>query len=162
MHVRFSVHYRIRAHNKQIKKIFNISGDTVIFKFIFTALLCFSFSTLADESAVLNVDRSVTANIQLSFPNENNIEPKESDFEVVNYVLMSNEIGERFAVITLFNTSSGNRVLEHKHIMALFADGFRRSPSEIKLNFSGNETQSTTISFGESKFPILTVYSNNE
>ncbi|KGK00573.1 hypothetical protein [Thalassotalea sp. ND16A] len=121
-----------------------------------------SFSGLADESEVLNVDRSVSTNIQLSFPNENNREPKESDFEVVNYVLMSNEIGERFAVITLLNTSSGNRVLEHKHLMALFADGFRSSPAEIKLNFEGHETQSTTIAFGESKFPILAVYANNE
>ncbi|WNC68635.1 hypothetical protein RI845_00460 [Thalassotalea nanhaiensis] len=125
-------------------------------------MLCFSFSIQADESEVLNVERSVSASIELSFPNENNIEPEESDFEIVNYVLMGNEIGERFAVITLQNTSSGNRVLENKHLMALFADGNRRNPSDIKLNFEGNEMQSITASFGESKFPILSVYSNNE
>ncbi len=134
----------------------------VIKKSVFTILFLYTFSIQANENEILNVDRSVTGNIQLSFSNDNNIKPKESDFEVLNYVLMSNKIGERYAVITLRNTSSGNRVLENKHLMALFADGNRKIPTELKLNFEGNETQSITASFGGSKFPILTVYSSNK
>jgi len=65
-------------------------------------------------------------------------------------------------VITLTNTSSGNRMLEHNHLMALFADGKRRNPLEYKLHFEGNETQSITVSFGESKFPILSLYSSQD
>ncbi len=72
---------------------------------------------------------------------------------------MSNELGERWAVITLKNSSSGSRVLEHGHLMAIFANGKRKSPRKFKLNFKGDETQSITVSFGESKFPVLSVYS---
>ena len=123
--------------------------------------MVFSSAIQAEDTEVLNVDRSVANNINLSFPNDNNIKPKSGDFEIVNYVLMSNEMGERWSVITLTNLSSGNRDLEQDHLMALFADGSRKSPLQYKLNFKGNETQSITVSFGEYKFPILSIYSSN-
>nr|WP_231615045.1 hypothetical protein [Pseudoalteromonas sp. SWN166] len=111
---------------------------------------------------VLNVDRAIPSSIHLSFPNDNNITPKKSDFTILNYVLMSNNEGERWAVITLNNLSSGNRELNQDHILALFADGSRLTPIEFKLGFKGSETQSVTVSFAEHKFPILSVYSSNE
>jgi hypothetical protein len=70
---------------------------------------------------------------------------------------MSNDLGERWAVITLTNTSSGSRILEHEHLMALFADGKRKSSLAFKVSFEGQETQSVTVSFGENKFPILSI-----
>ncbi|MCJ8297256.1 MAG: hypothetical protein MJK15_22915 [Colwellia sp.] len=130
-------------------------------KYIVLALMVFSSAIQAEDTEVLNVDRSVANNINLSFPNDNNIKPKAGDFEIVNYVLMSNEMGERWSVITLTNLSSGNRDLEQDHLMALFADGSRKSPLQYKLNFKGKETQSITVSFGEYKFPILSIYSSN-
>ncbi|NQZ27746.1 MAG: hypothetical protein HRT55_15670 [Colwellia sp.] len=130
-------------------------------KYIVLALMVFSSAIQAEDTEVLNVDRSVANNINLSFPNDNNIKPKSGDFEIVNYVLMSNEMGERWSVITLTNLSSGNRDLEQDHLMALFADGSRKSPLQYKLNFKGKETQSITVSFGEYKFPILSIYSSN-
>ena len=130
-------------------------------KYIVLALMVFSSAIQAEDTEVLNVDRSVANNINLSFPNDNNIKPKSGDFEIVNYVLMSNEMGERWSVITLTNLSSGNRDLEQDLLMALFADGSRKSPLQYKLNFKGKETQSITVSFGEYKFPILSIYSSN-
>lgn len=115
----------------------------------------------AKEQEHLTVDRSIPSNLNLSFPNEDKINPKESDFEIVNYVLMSSEEGARWSVLTIKNTASGSRTLEEQHLMALFANGVRRSPLELALNFKGNETQSITVSFGSHKFPILTIYSNN-
>lgn len=132
-----------------------------MFKFIFPVVMLFSWAVQAQDTEVLTVDRSVSNNIHLSFPNDNNIKPKKGDFEVVNYVLMSNDVGERWSVITLTNLSSGNRDLEHDHLIALFADGTRISPHEYKLGFKGNETQSFTVSFGMHKFPILSIYSSN-
>ncbi len=125
-----------------------------------TSLVFLSLSSYAIDNDVLTVDRSVSKNIQLSFPNEQNIKPKESDFEVLNYVLMSSETGERWSVITIENTASGNRSLEHNHIMGLFADGSRFVPQENKLQFEGGEVQSITVSFGEYKFPILAIYTS--
>jgi hypothetical protein len=118
-----------------------------------------TFTSIASEADVLTVDRVVSTNLELAFPNDKNLRPKPSDFELVNYVIMSNELGERWAVLTLTNNSAGNRTLEQDHLMALFADGERKNPLELKLNFEGRETQSITVSFGESKFPILSISS---
>nr|WP_235575973.1 MULTISPECIES: hypothetical protein [unclassified Pseudoalteromonas] len=119
-------------------------------------------NVFAAQNNVLNVDRAIPNSMQLSFPNDNNITPKKSDFSIVNYVLMSNEEGERWAVITLTNLASGKRELNQDHLLALFADGSRLTPNEFKLGFNGNQTQSVTVSFAEYKFPILSVYSSND
>lgn len=124
-------------------------------------LLLFLLHLQADEST-LNIDRSVSRDIQLSFPNDEDTKPKAGDFKVVDYVLMSNEYGERWSVITLTNLSSGNRMLDQDHLMALFADGSRHEPLKFRLLFKGHETQSVTVLFGRYKFPILTIYSSND
>ncbi|EDM65698.1 hypothetical protein PE36_09783 [Moritella sp. PE36] len=126
-------------------------------KIIISAFFLLSFSSNANETEVLTVDRVVPNNLELSFPNDRRIKPKSSDFELVNYVVMSNELGERWAVVTVRNSSTGGRSLENGHLMALFANGDRKSPLEFKVNFEGKETQSITVSFGENKFPILTI-----
>ena len=126
-------------------------------KIIISAFFLLSFSSNANETEVLTVDRVVPNNLELSFPNDRRIKPKSSDFELVNYVVMSNELGERWAVVTVRNSSTGGRTLENGHLMALFANGDRKSPLEFKVNFEGKETQSITVSFGENKFPILTI-----
>ncbi len=133
-----------------------------MYKFILLALLLISFKGYSSEDEALTIDKVVTSNFELSFPNDKNIKPQGSDFELINYVVMSNLIGERWAVLTLKNKSAGNRMLEKQHIMALFADGSRNYPAEIKLNFEGKETQSITVSFGENKFPILSIQTSTE
>lgn len=121
-------------------------------------LLSLPFTTVqANQTDTLTVDRVATNNLQLAFPNDSNIQPKPSDFELINYVVMSNEVGERWAVITLNNTSTGSRVLEQSNLIALFADGKRSPPLAFKVSFEGNETQTITVSFGENKFPILSI-----
>ncbi|CAM2893186.1 hypothetical protein [Pseudoalteromonas distincta] len=137
-----------------------------MFKALVLIFIVFSSAVAANTShtlnSVLNVDRAIPSSIHLSFPNDNNIMPKKSDFTILNYVLMSNNEGERWAVITLNNLSSGNRELNQDHILALFADGSRLTPIEFKLGFKGSETQSVTVTFAEHKFPILSVYSSND
>lgn len=132
----------------------------IVVSFLFLLILC--ANVFAAQNNVLNVDRAIPNSMQLSFPNDNNITPKKSDFSIVNYVLMSNEEGERWAVITLTNLASGKRELNQDHLLALFADGSRLTPNEFKLGFNGNQTQSVTVSFAEHKFPILSVYSSND
>jgi len=125
-------------------------------------LILLSCSSKAENSEILSVERAVPKSIHLSFPNDKNIKPQKGDFKIVNYVLMSNEAGERWSVITLTNIATGNRSLHQDHLIALFADGSRINPLEYKLNFKGKETQSITVSFGKNKFPILSIYSSNE
>jgi hypothetical protein len=138
----------------------SFTKDFYMFAYVFIALTFVSFTASADDD-ILNVDRSVSKSIQLAFSNDNNITPKKSDFEVVNYVLMSNENGERWGVLTLTNLSHGERSINQEHLLALFADGSRSAPLAFTSNFTGKETQSLTLSFGENKFPILSIYSSN-
>ena len=131
-------------------------------KFLVSMLVLLACTAQAEENDVLTVDRAVANSIHLSFPNDSNIKPKESDFSIINYVLMSNDTGERWGVVTLINSSSGARSFEQDHLIALFADGSRGAPQEYKLNFKAGETQSITVSFGEYKFPILSIYSSDK
>jgi len=120
-------------------------------------LILLSFSIYADENENLTVDRIISNKLELAFPNDRNIKAKPSNFELINYVVMSNDLGERWAVVTLNNTSSGSRVFDNEHLIALFANGQRSKPLTFKLSFEAKETQSITVSFGENKFPILSM-----
>lgn len=123
-------------------------------------LLVCSSTSYADDTT-LSIDRAVSGGVELAFPNEQNMQPEQSDFEVKNFVLMSNDAGERWAVVTLTNQASGRRTLTHKHLMAIVADGQRVIPIEFMQSFKANETLSVTITFGASKFPLLSIYSRS-
>lgn len=128
-----------------------------MYKAIFSVLFLFTCTTFANEKEVLTVDSIISHNIELAFDNDKNEKPKLSEFELVNYIVMSNDLGERWAVVTVKNQASGNRILENDHLMALFANGKRANPAHLKVNFDANETKSLTISFGENKFPLLSI-----
>jgi hypothetical protein len=127
-------------------------------KRIFWLLFAASFTSYANDDA-LSIDRVVPQNFELAFPNESNIQPEQSDFKINSFALMSNDEGERWAVVTATNLASGKRSLSQKHIMAIVANGKRVAPSEFLYSFNAHETLSLTINFGESKFPLLSVYS---
>jgi hypothetical protein len=124
-------------------------------------LLLLSPLAYADED-VLTLDRVVPNNFELAVPNDSNIQPSESDFRVINLALMSNEAGERWAVATIKNMSSGRRTLTQRDLMALTANGQRIHPREISQSFNGDETISLVVNFGEIKFPLLSVYTRND
>lgn len=112
---------------------------------------------IAAEENVLMIDQMPDKSVQLAFPNERNIQPKAGDFIVLNYVPMSSEDGDRWAIVTLKNTSSGSRIFESQYLIGLFADGERRAPSEYKQSLNGSEIVSVTLAFGRHKFPLLSV-----
>ena len=109
-------------------------------------------------SDVFSVERIVSNDVELNFTNDGDIQPKISDFIVVNYVLMSNEKGDRRAVVTLENQSSGSRIFKSDQVMALMGDGRRISPHTYKQKFKRGESISMTLSFGNNKTPILQIY----
>ena len=115
-----------------------------------------------DRDRVLTIDRTVINSSQIQFPNEKNINHKPSSFEVVNYVLMSSPIGERWATVTLHNKASGSRKFDSGQIMALLANGSRVKPHSYSYRFEGDETLTFSLNFGVSKFPLLEVYTSNK
>ncbi|MBE7216315.1 hypothetical protein IGW68_14245 [Shewanella benthica] len=113
-------------------------------------------------SDVFSVERIVSNDVELNFTNDGDIQPKISDFIVVNYVLMSNEKGDRRAVVTLENQSSGSRIFKSDQVMALMGDGRRISPHTYKQKFKRGESISMTLSFGNNKTPILQFYTRRQ
>lgn len=120
------------------------------------AVLTAALGALAHASdEVLMIDRSVDRSVKLAFPNDANVRARRSEFELINYVLMSSESGERWAIVTLRNMSTGNRFFESEQLLALGADGSRYFPEPQKVSFAGGEVQSVTVQFGKRKFPVL-------
>ncbi|NTS78472.1 hypothetical protein HR060_16635 [Catenovulum sp. SM1970] len=132
-----------------------------MFRRIILSSLLLSSISYADEQ-VLSIEPRLPGNFELAYPNESATFPEISEFEVLNFAPMSNEKGERWAVITINNLASGRRTLNHKHLLGLVADGNRIHPQEISQSFLANETLSIVVNFGENKFPLLDVYSRTQ
>lgn len=133
----------------------------MLFKYILILLFTVVPVSFAADGDALSVDRFIPEDVETFFPNDDEVFPQESDFEVVNYLLMSSESGERQALVTLRNRSVGSRIFKNGQILALFADGRRRMPLTNTHSFEGREVVSLILSFGVSRFPILEIYTKN-
>ncbi|MCG8038310.1 MAG: hypothetical protein JAZ19_14860, partial [Candidatus Thiodiazotropha taylori] len=121
-------------------------------------LLIFALTIQAEEipeNEVLTFDDPIPGSLYLEFPDADHLQPKKGDFKVISSLFMSNQLGERWATLTLLNQSSSQRLLDRHYIVALFADGEKRHPIDIEHTFYGKEQITLTINFGKSKFPIL-------
>ncbi len=120
----------------------------------------FVFSNTAFASDPLIIDRQLPSNIQLNFPNPNQIVPQRSDFEIINAIPMSSDSGERWVLLTIRNLVNGNRTINQQQLMAIMANGDRVFPAKFSQIFKSEETLSVTIYFSNSDFPIVQVISN--
>ncbi|MES9862281.1 MAG: hypothetical protein ABW157_09930 [Candidatus Thiodiazotropha sp. LLP2] len=127
-------------------------------------LLSITFTVHADEipeNEVLTIDEPIPGSMEIEFTDADDLQPKFGDFLISNSLLMSNQLGERWAVLTIQNRSSSQRLLDREHIVALFANGEKRYPKYAEYTFYGKEHKTMTINFGESKFPIVKVEMRN-
>ncbi|MBV2092912.1 MAG: hypothetical protein KUF72_18685 [Candidatus Thiodiazotropha sp. (ex Ctena orbiculata)] len=107
------------------------------------------------ENEVLTFDDPIPGSLYLEFADADDLLPKIGDFKIISSLFMSNQLGERWATLTILNQSSSQRLLDRHYIVALFADGEKRNPIDIEHTFYGKEQITLTINFGKSKFPIL-------
>ncbi|MET1253911.1 hypothetical protein [Aliikangiella maris] len=112
-----------------------------------------------EQSETLFIDKSIQGSELFQFPNDDKSYPDQSDFIILHSLFMSNEVGERWATLTIKNNAAGRRMLTRKHLMALFANGARRHPIMNEQDFKAQEVISVTISFGLNKYPILQIIS---
>ena len=114
-----------------------------------------------ESEDILSIDKPAMSVSDLYFPDSEDIQPDKSDFKILSTILLSSKSGKRVATITFKNMSSGQRILTSKQILAVFANGHKKSPLTIKQTFSGNQKISLKLNFGLSNFPILAVYTRN-
>lgn len=112
------------------------------------------FST--DETLIF--EQSPSINSPIRFTHESPLIPDNNDFELLHWQFMSNRIGERWAMITIKNTASGQRIFVRKDIVATFANGQQSFPvTEYSEKFQADEVKTLTIYFGERRFPLAFV-----
>lgn len=132
--------------------------------FLFCLLAAFSF-TLSKAWAAGNGVPPINQNLRfdygpgllngLHFDHDNELKPKANDFKILEKAFMSNARGERWAVLTLKNSSSGQRLLKNENIVARFADGSQAYAKNLDEVLSGKQKISMAIFFGMHKFPII-------
>ena len=93
----------------------------------------------------------------LHFKNDDKLKPVANDFRIVKASYMSNRAGERWAIITFENQSSGQRLLKNEAIVATFADGIQSNAHNLNEILKGNEQRTISVFFGNKQFPIVTV-----
>lgn len=85
------------------------------------------------------------------------LSPDKGDFDLLDYVLMSSDYGERFALITLRNRSAGQRIFTQDHIVAILGNCQTIKPQPIEKRFASTETLTLRVAFGVHKFPVLKI-----
>ncbi|HBC58369.1 MAG TPA: hypothetical protein DCZ03_14510 [Gammaproteobacteria bacterium] len=93
----------------------------------------------------------------LNFPETDGATADASNFEIKDYLLLSNGLGERRAVVTLINTATGQRILEGRQISARFANGDSRNAIGLSQKFSSQEHLTLNINFGRHIYPIMSI-----
>ena len=73
---------------------------------------------------VLQFDREYPGGTELRFDRGiREIQPEIGNFSLIEFRFMSNDIGERWALVSVENSSRGERVLKNRLLGATFADG---------------------------------------
>ena len=68
---------------------------------------------------------------------------------------MSNDLGERWVMVTVRNTASSRRLLKRDYLVANVWDGTQANPDKLNEHVDAGELFTQTISFGKNKFPII-------
>ncbi|MDF1780554.1 MAG: hypothetical protein P1U67_04605 [Alcanivoracaceae bacterium] len=109
----------------------------------------------ADESMVLQYDARPPLQGEIRFDQNDPKKIARHDFEVIDYALMSNDQGERWAVVTFRNNASGMRLLANEYLLANFSDGTQRFALNLEGKVEANQYITRNVFFGYHRFPIL-------
>lgn len=110
-----------------------------------------------DSLTTFSIEPGTPTLSPLNFPETDDDAAEPSDFEIKEYLLLSNGIGERRAVVTLYNTANGQRILKSNQISAQFANGDTRHAIGLSQKFSAQEHLTLNITFGQHIYPILSI-----
>ncbi len=126
--------------------------------------ICSSSSFLVAEPSyeALFFDQPIAEELKLQYEEAEKERPQRSEFQIVDSAFLSNEIGERWALVTIHNLSSENRTFDEDQIAGILANGTIRKPLSIKRIVRGRDSQSVMLNFGPSKYPLVRVYTRNQ
>lgn len=107
---------------------------------------------------VLQFDRTYPGGTGLRFERgTRDLQPEIGTFSLIEFRPMSNDIGERWALVSVENSSHGERFLKNRHLVATFADGRQAYARNLNDRVGGGELLSKAVFFGHSPFPLVRV-----
>jgi hypothetical protein len=109
------------------------------------------------EDITLHFDHPQGKLTHVDFRQKEVIKPVTNDFELIEAAFMSNNIGERYAVVTIKNTWPGQRIFRNENIVATFANGRQSYAHGLDEILKAGERLTKTIFFGSHRFPIVRV-----
>ncbi len=124
---------------------------------ILASNLAMASDVLEENNRVLHFDQPQAPLTSLNFKQNQALKPLSNDFHIIEKSYLSNNIGERWAVITFENKSAGQRLLKNKSIVATFADGFQTHAINLNETLQGHDKLTKAVFFGVYPFPILVV-----
>lgn len=128
---------------------------------IMFVLMLYSGQTFSSESPdsgkVLHFDHPRSIFKSLEFKYEDELKPLKNDFRILEVSYLSNHYGERWAMVTFENTSSGQRLLKNESIIATFANGAQARSLNLNETIKGKGRLSKSVFFGVHQFPIVRV-----
>ncbi|HZX48446.1 MAG TPA: hypothetical protein VFF47_04415 [Nitrospirota bacterium] len=110
-----------------------------------------------EKDKSLQFDQPVEEIREFNFKQDKAIKPKPNNIKLINSSFMSNKVGERWAFVTIENTSSGRRFFVNHNIVATFADGSQSRAYDLEETIEGGSKRTIAIFFGIHKFPIVLV-----
>lgn len=110
---------------------------------------------ISASDTILHFDQTRTPLNSLNFDHTRELEPVANDFRIIEASYLSNNMGERWAIVTFENKSSGQRILKNNVIVATFANGLQRNSLNLGGTVQGNTRITKAVSFGVNPFPIV-------
>lgn len=110
-----------------------------------------------DPADVLTFDKLPQSVASAEIRVEDPLEPLAGSFALVSFAPMSSRRGARQALVTVKNTAAGARILDQRHLVATFADGFQALPRPFRERVDAGALFSTRLDFGTHAYPMIRV-----
>ncbi len=130
---------------------------------VLSALFCSSLSVSAETvtGSAFSVDPPFPFKNIAPFYKADQKKPERSTFIIENQVFLSNDLGERQAVVTINNSATSLRMLSGRQLMAVFANGDKHFPQIKNVKILAGESVSFVFNFGIHRFPIMFISTEN-
>lgn len=106
-------------------------------------------------SRALHFDQPIAKEMAIDFQIEEDLYPNRSSFELLDFAFLSNEAGERWALVVVRNTVHEFRSFSANQIIGFFASGNYRNPVSLNKRIEGKKTETFMIPFGKSDMPLV-------
>lgn len=135
----------------------------IFFYLSWVAPFCIFAEPPATESLVVSFDEVVISQGNLAFDSDRNVlRPSLSEFEIEYQRFLSNDLGQRFALITFSKKKNMLRSISERDIVGVLANGQRLYPIKLEGETQIGSRGSIFVHFGKHQFPLVDLETRTE